>query len=645
MHLCGVGVTGIVHRDDLTEYDWKQLKYAAINGTRSIADELDLPYAKNVTTVKPSGCRTGDGLLTTKEGLLTLDELDYSGDWKAVDNLTILQDSGTNNKALKTFYNGLAKTITVKMSYGMEVTCTPDHKWYVSRRNRKGSSTASSKFKPQWVSAEELLPGRDFIHVDNNIFNETPEVILKSIEQSNYNNTQTIINQPQILNEEISWLLGYLWGDGSLSPSKHRIRFIDENRFNLENVQSILSKYFNIQSNINPASEVRNAEVLEVGCKNLWNWIIENGFYKYKEDSTLNNIPKNIRRNKNLIIAFIAGLIDSDGCLSNRENKYSFIISTSQDSFSKHLQDVCWSVGLGIGRSLNTEGKNFQKTKHMWLMSNAASYTNKDSFNILARNSNKIQRLPADTLWNFEDVKRISVYAGRISELVYNDTEVQTYDLEVENNHWYYAGALKSHNTLSKIMDTTEGVHKPLGKYIFNWVNFSKNDPLVNKLYQANYRVLDNPSDDTSALVCMPVYNEGINFTTVDVTRKTGETVTLEINKESAIEQLERYKKLQIYYCEQNVSNTISYDISEVDSIVDWLLENWDIYVGVSFLFRADPTLSAKDLGYEYLPQEVVTKERYDKYVASLDSVDFSNTDTLEEITQDECASGACPIK
>lgn len=204
---------------------------------------------------------------------------------------------------------------------------------------------------------------------------------------------------------------------------------------------------------------------------------------------------------------------------------------------------------------------------------------------------------------------------------------------------------LKPSGTLSKIMDTTEGVHKPLGKYIFNWVNFSKNDPIVDKMYQANYRVLDNPSDDTSALVCMPVCNEGINFTRVEVTRKNGDTVVLEVNKESAVEQLDRYKKLQLYYCEQNVSNTISYDPSEVADIVDWLLENWDIYVGVSFLFRADPTLSAKDLGYEYLPQEVVTKERYDKYVASLDSVDFTDTNTLEELNQDECASGACPIK
>ena len=54
---------------------------------------------------------------------------------------------------------------------------------------------------------------------------------------------------------------------------------------------------------------------------------------------------------------------------------------------------------------------------------------------------------------------------------------------------------VKPSGTLSKIMDTTEGVHKPLGKYIFNNVNFSKHDPLISVLRNANYNVFDHPTD------------------------------------------------------------------------------------------------------------------------------------------------------
>lgn len=204
---------------------------------------------------------------------------------------------------------------------------------------------------------------------------------------------------------------------------------------------------------------------------------------------------------------------------------------------------------------------------------------------------------------------------------------------------------VKPSGTVSKIMDTTEGVHKPLGKYIFNWVNFSNKDPLVGKLATAGYRTLAHPSDKTATLVCLPVSYDNIPFEKLEVERKDGSIEEVEVNKESAIDQLERYKKIQTYYCEQNVSITVSYDVSEVEDIIDWLLENWDHYVAVSFLFRADPTLSAKDLGYPYLPQEVVTEERYTDYVETLREIDWSNTETYEELEDEGCSTGACPIK
>lgn len=195
---------------------------------------------------------------------------------------------------------------------------------------------------------------------------------------------------------------------------------------------------------------------------------------------------------------------------------------------------------------------------------------------------------------------------------------------------------VKPSGTLSKIMDTTEGVHKPLGKYVFNNVNFSKHDPLVNKCRAAGYKVFDNPNDPEGVLVCFPVKWDTVPFT------KVGD---LEVNTESAIVQLERYKLLQTNWCQQNVSATISYSPDEAPAIIDWLLENWDHYVGVSFLFRADPTKSAKDLGYLYLPQEVVTKEVYDEYTSQLQPVHLDDDDNDYEIESQECAGGACPIK
>jgi adenosylcobalamin-dependent ribonucleoside-triphosphate reductase len=190
---------------------------------------------------------------------------------------------------------------------------------------------------------------------------------------------------------------------------------------------------------------------------------------------------------------------------------------------------------------------------------------------------------------------------------------------------------VKPSGTVSKIMDTTEGLHKPLGKYIFNNVNFSKHDPIVEECRQAGYHVFANPFSEDGMLVRFPVSWDGVYF-------EDGLH-----NLETACDQLERYKWLMLNYVEHNASITVSYDPSEIPEIVDWLFENWDTYVGVSFLLRTDPTKTAEDLGYPYLPQEVVTKETYEAYVAGLKPLNIVNS--FEEIIEDACATGACPIR
>lgn len=203
---------------------------------------------------------------------------------------------------------------------------------------------------------------------------------------------------------------------------------------------------------------------------------------------------------------------------------------------------------------------------------------------------------------------------------------------------------IKPSGTLSKIMDVTEGIHKPLGKYIFNNVNFGRNDPLVPKLIAAGYHVMENPTEN-NIIVTFPVAWNDLDFTKKIVTRG-GEDVEVEVNEESAIEQLERYKMVMENYVDHNCSITVSYDPYEVPEIVEWLYENWDTYVGVSWLLRADPTKSAEDLGFKYLPQEVVTKERYDEYVATLNEVVLDDSiNSFDEVDVEDCAGGACPVR
>jgi adenosylcobalamin-dependent ribonucleoside-triphosphate reductase len=188
---------------------------------------------------------------------------------------------------------------------------------------------------------------------------------------------------------------------------------------------------------------------------------------------------------------------------------------------------------------------------------------------------------------------------------------------------------IKPSGTLSKIMDTTEGCHKPIGKYIFNNVNFSVNDPMLPKLREAGYHVVTNPIDEHNAIVTFPVAWDNIRF------NKDGDKY---VNDETAIEQLVRYKLLMDSYVEQNCSISVYYKEDEIPAIRDWLKANWSSYVGVSFLPITNTV-------YAYLPQEVVTEEVYNEYVSQLTDVDFSDTDSSHEIENDECVTGVCPTK
>lgn len=196
---------------------------------------------------------------------------------------------------------------------------------------------------------------------------------------------------------------------------------------------------------------------------------------------------------------------------------------------------------------------------------------------------------------------------------------------------------VKPSGTLSKVADCTEGVHKPIGRYLINNINFSSHDPLVDVMKAAGYRVTPHPYSSDSVLVAIPV-----SYAHVELETQNGK----DVDKESALSQLERYHLLMKNYVDHNISSTILYQPGEIRKIVDWLHKNWDDYVATAFMLRNDIDMDNHD--YPYLPQELLTKEQYDEYCSTLAPVNFVNAvkqGGFYEIDNQECASGSCPVK
>lgn len=218
---------------------------------------------------------------------------------------------------------------------------------------------------------------------------------------------------------------------------------------------------------------------------------------------------------------------------------------------------------------------------------------------------------------------------------------------------------VKPAGTSSKVMSTTEwgevpeGIHRPMGKYIFNWVTFSKDDPLVPLLVGARYEAMEKPDEPESVIVKFPVRYDNVDFEQRLVKRKKRDPESeriieveeaIEVNTESAVEQLERYRMVMHNWCDHNVSVTISYSREEIPQIVDWLDRHWDEYVAASFLLRVDPTKTPEDVGHPYLPQEVVTADDWNTYVATLQDIDWTQV-VYHDPVEESCAGGACPVR
>jgi hypothetical protein len=292
---------------------------------------------------------------------------------------------------------------------------------------------------------------------------------------------------------------------------------------------------------------------------------------------------------------------------------YTITITTADKFFAQHLQDTAWAVGLGFGRSLNSQGSNLQQQKEMYLLTLGRA-VKPEAFVVLQKNSIKLQRASQDKEfknWLWQNPKANSLIVGKIISIEEGDT-LPTYDIEVEN-HWYYAGAVKSHNTVSQLVDAASGMHPRHAPYYIRRVRISATDPLFQMLREQKFpyhpEVGQLESTATTFVLDFPVKAPaGAAFR----------------NDASAIEQLEYWRLVKENFTEHNPSVTISVGADEWISVADWLWANWDILGGLSFLPREEHV-------YQLAPYEEISEARYNELAAALPEIDFSAITVYEK--------------
>ena len=211
--------------------------------------------------------------------------------------------------------------------------------------------------------------------------------------------------------------------------------------------------------------------------------------------------------------------------------------------------------------------------------------------------------------------------------------EVDSLAQKFKTNPSKLVTVLKPSGTISQLPVVSSGMHFSHSPYYIRRVRINAKDPLCQFMKDSGFpwnpEVGQSMEEHTTAVFDFPVKApEG--RTKYDV---------------SAIEQLEYYKMFMQYYVDGNASNTIHVREHEWEDVEQWIWDNWDEFVGVSFL-------SLDDSFYQLLPYESITEEHYNKLKENLP--DF-NPELLrkyeveqmddDDLIDDECASGACGIR
>lgn len=191
---------------------------------------------------------------------------------------------------------------------------------------------------------------------------------------------------------------------------------------------------------------------------------------------------------------------------------------------------------------------------------------------------------------------------------------------------------IKPEGTLSNLPGVSSGVHYAHAPYYIRRVRIAVTDPL--------YKMIEQQG-------CYPVYNEAgqsdedctvkvIEFPMKSPAGKTKYQV-------GAIEQLNLYKLTMEAWTDHNTSITVHVRENEWEEVAQWLFENFDSAVGITFLPLAEET-------YPLLPYESTTKEDYEERVRLSRPVDYELLNKLEnagdnELLEADCEDGACPVR
>jgi ribonucleoside-triphosphate reductase len=217
------------------------------------------------------------------------------------------------------------------------------------------------------------------------------------------------------------------------------------------------------------------------------------------------------------------------------------------------------------------------------------------------------------------------------SWLKYVYEELRQYDAVYSGERGWPASikltTVKPSGTVSLLPGVTPGCHPAFAQYMVRRIRLSADSPLVTTIRESGFRVepvrgFDGREDRTTVVAEFPFcYPDG----------------TVLAKDMSAIDQLEVVRRLQTEWSDNAVSCTVYYKPEELEEIKAYLAKYYNKH------FKSLSFLRHTGHGFIQAPLEEISKEEYEKLVKKTKLI--TSVESAEFDSDDECATGVCPIK
>jgi ribonucleoside-diphosphate reductase alpha chain len=493
------------------------------------------------SVLAPTGCLTGDTLITTDRGLARLSEVgDVWGDRYQQLSMTVSTDEGPR-AATQFFVNGEEPTRRLVTRSGYSIQGTLAHRVKVV-------NAETSRW--EWKRLADVAVG-DLVPLQlGTLVGDRRSVPLPVLDQAYYTSDR-FLTVPESMSPDLAELVGHFMGDGSLHARGLRLRVADADLDTVERLRILAKDLFSIDARVTPRTGYWEVALQSVRLSRWWEaagLAKRRPVAEHAGKGWLPHVPAAVRESNDsdVYAAFLRGAFEADGSVTEGVAA----ISTASEKFANEIRTVLLALGLPTTTRQTTSGLGgaiwqvrIRNASHAWTFANQVGFISARKQSRLPqrppRASGRKDRiyLPADHWLSIVPIGhelrglvqravargvgvsrdlalrvlaatgdgRVQQALGYLFEQVASNDDggVQpTYDLVVPSNVTYVAAGFVSHNTIGFMMDCdTTGIEPDFSLVKFKKLVGGGSMQIVNQTIPRALRKLGYAEETIEAIV------------------------------------------------------------------------------------------------------------------------------------------------